>query len=1106
MFFDKIFDVQNFTEITGLNDELKSIYVYNYYNNNSENIVVVCNSLYEANIFYQSLSNYVDNVLFFPMDDFLTSEALAVSPELKVTRVETLNKLLNNKAIVVTNLMGYLRFLPSVNTFKSKIISLKVGIDVDINKLVNNLIEIGYVRESIVSKTGEIAVRGYVVDIFPLNSEFPFRIEFWGDTIDSIKSFNIDTQLTIENANCIEIIPISEFLVSKEVEIESRQHKDLYKYTDVVNISNYINNSVVFFNRYEDIENGYRLLQEEIFNYNVSIDIDCNTKYMFDFENIKNKKEFYFLNFDNIKDKKSNINYVSYDIDNFNNGIDKINERLFDYLDSNKKVIICLNDRYKVNKLLDDLNNEVLIFTDLNHLFNDKINVVVKKINKGFCFQDYVVISENELYNKKSNNYSYNSKFKLGSKIRDINKLELGDYIVHVSHGIGKYAGICTLNKFGLKKDYILLLYKDDDKLYIPVEKIEFISKYSSNNDGAPQLNKLGGKEWDKLKKKVSKKIEDMAFELLELYAKREASVGFAFKPDDDMQVDFEKRFPFEMTKDQFKVSLEIKKDMESSKPMDRLLCGDVGYGKTEVAFRAIFKAVLSGKQSALLCPTTILSSQHFNNAVLRFADFPVRIEVLNRFVSIKKQKSILNDLKEGKIDLLIGTHRILSNDVEFKNLGLLVVDEEQRFGVKHKEKIKHYKNNIDVLTLSATPIPRTLQMSMMGIRGLSLIETPPCNRYPVSTYVLATNDQVIKDAIYKEFSRGGQVFILYNHVDDMEAKMIEVSKLVPEARIVYAHGRMQKNELEEIMFKFINHEYDILLCTTIIETGIDIPNVNTLIIEDADRFGLSQLYQIRGRVGRSNKIAYCYLMYDKHKVLSEVATKRLNAIKEFTELGSGYSIAMRDLSIRGAGDILGSQQAGFIDSVGIDLFLNMLDNQIRKLKGEKVEDIATKMEEKPLIEVSTAISDDYVNDEEIKILIHKKINMIDSFEKLIEVKNELEDRFGKIDDDMYIYMHQEWLEKIAKRLGINDVKHFNNKIDIFLSVDLTNNIDVQNLFFTCSKLGNMYRFNVREKRLLISIITNNLEKHFIFYMIDLFKCIEDNIKKVRDYEMHPIK
>ena len=534
---------------------------------------------------------------------------------------------------------------------------------------------------------------------------------------------------------------------------------------------------------------------------------------------------------------------------------------------------------------------------------------------------------------------------------------------------------------------------------------------------------------------------------------------------------------------------------MEDPHPMDRLLCGDVGFGKTEVAFRAMMKAVLSGKQVAFLCPTTILSSQHYSNAIERFKSFAVNIVLLNRFTTFKKTKEILAGLKEGTIDIVIGTHRILSDDVKFKDLGLLVIDEEQRFGVKHKEKIKQYKNNIDVLTLSATPIPRTLQMSMAGVRSLSLIETAPTNRYPVQTYVLAENKEVIRDAIYKELSRQGQVFILYNHIDDMDKKQAELERLVPDAKIITAHGRMDKTEIEDVMMKFINKEYDVLLCTTIIETGIDIPNVNTLIIIDADRFGLSQLYQIRGRVGRSERIAYCYLMYDKHKILSEVATKRLKVIKEFTELGSGFAIAMRDLSIRGAGDILGSEQAGFVDSVGIELYLNMLNEEISKLKGEKVETEDNETSQ-PLVDVETSIKDNYVYDDELKIEIHKKINSIDSKDKLDQVRRELEDRFGTIDQEMLVYMHEEYFEKLAHSLGINKIKQTKNFIEVELSKELTQLIDGEILFEKVTAISRMFRFTMRFGRLSIILDTIKLEKHFIYYLIDLMEALKESLKK----------
>ena len=583
-------------------------------------------------------------------------------------------------------------------------------------------------------------------------------------------------------------------------------------------------------------------------------------------------------------------------------------------------------------------------------------------------------------------------------------------------------------------------------------------------------------------------KIESIASELIQLYAARESIVGFAFDKDNSMQKEFENNFIYEETKDQIKVIKEIKKDMESVHPMDRLLCGDVGYGKTEVAFRAIFKAILSGKQVAFLCPTTILSSQHYQNAVNRFNNFPVTIELLNRFVSSSKVNEIKTRLKEGKIDLLIGTHRLLSDDIIYKDLGLLVIDEEQRFGVKHKEKIKQYKNSIDVLTLSATPIPRTLQMSMSGVRGLSLIETPPVNRYPIQTYVFAENKQIVKDAIYKELSRNGQVFILYNRVEDMESKKAELESLVPNARIVMAHGRMSKYELEDVMNAFINGEFDILLCTTIIETGIDIPRVNTLIIYNADYFGLSQLYQIRGRVGRSNKIAYAYLMYNKDKSLNETAVKRLNAIKEFTELGSGFKIAMRDLSIRGAGDILGSEQAGFVASVGIDLFLEMLKEEIDKQKGENKEVVKYSQ---PLIEVDTTIGDDITNEEEIKIEIHKKINAIDSISKLEDVKNEIIDRFGKITNEIDVYMHEELFEKMAEQLGINNIIQTKNDVTLIIKEDLYKNLKVTDLFINASNISRNFRFKMQGKNLLINLKFAGLEKHFVYYLIDLLKLFD---------------
>ena len=1073
---------------SGLNTEGKALLVNTLFKK-YKSITIVTNTLFEANKLYQSISNYNDNVLLFPMDDFLTSEAIAISPELKINRLETLNELCNRTHnIVITNLMGYLRFLPTLDNYKKKNIFIKKDEDISFDDLIKKLVDLGYTRETIVNKTGEFSVRGFVIDIFPISFTDPIRVEFWGDTVDKIKFFNTNTQRTTKEIKDITIYPNTEFLVEKEIDKFLLKQKDLPLYTDTTNISSFFN-SIVIFDDFQQLQTSYDSLLEEMMNYSISNNVPGNTVYMNDFYDIKNNKELYFNQYDDIIKNKTALNFNFKNVEFIKNDKTTINSVLNTY---NKKyiLILCMSDRYKVNKLIDYLENPDIVFTDENNILNDKINIIIKKMNQGFIYDKYAIITENDIYGSKSE-IKYKNKFRLGTKIRNLNKLDVGDYVVHEAHGIGKYCGLKTLTKNGFKKDYLMVSYKDDDKLYIPVEKIDFISKYSAKDGVVPKLNKLGGTEWQRTKLKARKRIQDMAGELLKLYAIRETTKGFAFLKDTKEQYEFEEEFPYTETEDQLKAIEEIKKDMEKDRPMDRLLCGDVGYGKTEVAFRAIFKAIMSGKQVALLCPTTILSNQHFNNAIERFKAFPINIEMLNRFVPTKRVNIILEKLKEGKVDLLIGTHRILSNDVIFKDLGLLVIDEEQRFGVTHKEKIKKYKDNVDVLTLSATPIPRTLQMSMSGLRNLSLIETPPVDRFPVQTYVLSENNQIIKDAIYKELSRDGQCFLLFNHVQDLESKKNELQKLVPDAKIICAHGKMTKTQLEDIMNDFINKVYDVLLCTTIIETGIDIPNVNTLIVYDADKFGLSQLYQLRGRVGRTNKIAYCYLMYNKSKILSEIAVKRLNSIKEFTELGSGFAIAMRDLSIRGAGDILGSEQAGFIDTIGIEMFMQMLDNEIKRLKGIEVEE---RQDYTPLINVETAIEDNYIPDNDIKIEIHKKINQIDSYNKLNEVKDELIDRFGKLDESILAYMYEELFEKKANELKINKIIQTKNFIEVYIPKEITDVIDGSKLFVEISKISRMFRFSMRNKQLIIILDTVKLDKHFIFYLNDLLDIIKKNI------------
>ena len=1098
--FDNMFDIRdeyNYS-VSGLTKELNALYIYDTFIKKNKGILIIVNSVYEGNDLLNRLSNYTNKVLFFPMDDFITSEAIAISPEFKSERINTINKLIyDDKYIVITNLMGILRYLPSKEVWKKKIISLKKDNDINREKLLNDLYELGYEKETIVTETGKFGIRGYVIDVFPIGMDNPVRIELWGDTIDSIKIFDIDTQLTIKDIDSIEIYPYSEFLIDNDSSEEVIRKQKYLKYysKNISNISDYMNEFICFWYDYNQIMVSYKLLMETIMDYDNNNKSSIKTDYMFDIRDIRLDNEIYLMGLDNIlNDVKVNgkEDYVSYNIENFEGNLELFKKELEKYLVKKKTVILCIENKSTAKNIVNYMDIDNLVLTNINEIIDNKINLVNYGIGNGYIFDKYVVISNNDIFKTTKKN-NYKSKFKLSSRLSSVSNINKGDYIVHEMHGIGIYDEIVTLTKNGLKKDYIKLIYADGDVLYVPVEKIDRISKFVGKEASNMKLNKLNTDEWTKRKNKVRDKLNDIAGDLIKVSAEREMMKGFAFSEDDENQVLFDSEFEYTETADQLKAINSIKREMELSKPMDMLLCGDVGYGKTEVAFRAMFKAVNDGKQVAYLCPTTILSSQQYNSALNRFKTFPVNIALLNRFVPYEKQKKIIEDVNNGKIDILFGTHRILNDAIKFKDLGLLVIDEEQRFGVTHKEKIKKYKSNIDVLTLSATPIPRTLQMSMSGIRSLSLIETPPEERLPIQTYVLPENDNVVKDAIYKELSRNGQVFILYNRVETIENKLRDINKLVPEARIRIAHGQMSKTELEDVMIDFINHEFDILLCTTIIETGIDISNVNTLIIFDADRFGLSQLYQIRGRIGRSDKVGYAYLMYDNRKELNDLAVKRLSTIKEFTELGSGFKIAMRDLSIRGAGDILGSEQSGYIDSIGIDLYLKMLKEAVDKLKGTYVE---TKESDsvKPIIEVDTHISNDYVIEDDLKIEIHKKINEIDGIDKLLSVKEELEDRFGKISKEMELYMYEEWLEKLGNKLEVKTIKQTNTFIELEISKEMSSKIDGEKLFYTAYEVSKNFKLKQVDGKIHIILSLVNLDKHNVFYLIDLFnKIISDN-------------
>ena len=1051
--YNKI-QLQNYENIYGLTDELKAIYISNHFKEKNENIIVLTSSVYETTKYYNLIKTHCDDVLFFPSDDFLTSVVVAASPEFETHRITTLSKINNNnnkKYIVVTNLTGFLKHLPKKESIKD--IVLKVGQDINRDKLIEKLDSYGYYRESLVTSTGEYSVRGFIIDIFPLKFNSPVRIELFGDTIESIREFNYDTQLSINDLKEINITPYKENL--------SEGFDSLH---------NILNNPFVFKIENDLINKTNELLESEIHTYKMTNDID--EKLMFNLSDINIKK---YQNLNDFGTKKDSFNFSSEKLENFGGDINLFKE--FILSKHNKYNLYFVTNKEKVKQNILNLSSN--------------IKIINGNINEGFIINNDIFISEHDL-EKKIHVSKVKSNLKIGTKIKDFSDINKGDYVVHRDHGIGIYNGVVTLKHRGFKKDYLLINYSGEDKVYVPVEKITTIYKYTDKEGSKPKLHSLASTRWERTKAQVKKKIKDISEDLLKLYSKRlEARITpfITFKEE----LDFASEFEYVETEDQIKCINEIDKDLTSSVPMDRLLCGDVGFGKTEVAFRAMFKTVMNTHQVAYLCPTTILSKQQYESAKKRFASFNFNIVLLNRFTTPKETKNIISGLKCGKIDIVIGTHKLLNEKIEYNNLGLLIIDEEQRFGVLQKERVKNLKNNVNILTLSATPIPRTLKMSMSGLKDLSIIDTPPESRYPVQTYVVEENDLLIKDIIYKEISRSGQVYILYNNVSKIDIMTDRIKRLVPDVKIKYAHGQMPKRDLESTVEEFINHEFDCLVCSTIIETGIDISNVNSLIIIDAQNYGLSQLYQLRGRVGRSDKIAYAYLMYNKNKVLTESAVKRLKSIKEFTQLGSGYKIALRDLSIRGAGDLLGSEQAGFIDSVGYHLYTQMIKETLDELKGIKREESESKYS---LIDVDTHISPDYVSDENIRIEIHNLINKISDFNSLTKVKNEIIDRFGKFDDSLEIYMYEEWFEKLCLKLNINRINQTSNLIEVYLPKDISDKIDGEKLFLETYTINSNFKIRYQRNEIIISLNLKNLKKHYIFDFVKLINKIKNQLNK----------
>lgn len=1065
--------------VNGLLQAQKSNIAYSIFSDLKKQILYVANTDLEAKKVYEDLCFYMkDKVDYLSSQDIYFYHLDAKDRNEEAKKLKVLLKMIGREnTIIVTSAEAILRKYIPKDILKKNIFTYKIGDAVDLDELSKKLVSLGYERVSKIEGFGQFSVRGGIIDIFSLEYDTPIRIELFDDEIESIRTFDVFTQKSIKKIKKCTITPSREFIYPEDVnatieKIKKDTHKftddDVYKRLDNIasktyfeGVENYIDymyeeeNKSIFTYLKEDaivFINDLSRLKERCENYtsefkeNYKLNLERGLalkeqgKLLYhysDLEYLVEEKKL-ILNMLLTKAVKefnigSIVNFESREIPTFNGKIDILAEELNRLKYNGHKILLATNtyDRAKkLNKELLNLGTESILSRKRDiDIQSSQIVIVVGNITSGFQYKSikFDVITDKEMIgsNKRAKTVK-TKKSNKGQKIESFLDLNVGDYVVHENSGVGRYVGIDQLSVNGVKKDYMRVVYQGGDNLYVPIDQMDKIQKFIGSDTEKIKLNKLGSNEWSKAKAKVKKEIEDMTKDLVELYARREKIKGYKFSKDTLWQGEFETLFPYQETDDQIKAIEETKKDMESNKVMDRLICGDVGYGKTEVAIRAIFKACMDQKQVAVLVPTTILAQQHYNTFRARFENYPIRVEVLSRFKTPKEQKQIIEDARKGLVDVIIGTHRIISKDIDLPNLGLVVIDEEQRFGVKHKESLKKIKSTVDVLTLSATPIPRTLHMSLSGIRDMSVIEEPPQERYPVITYVVEGKESIIQDEIEREIARDGQVFFVYNRVERIDEMASMIQKLVPDAKIAVAHGRMTGKELENIILGFLNKEYNVLVCTTIIETGMDISNANTMIVYDADKMGLAQLYQLRGRVGRSNRQGYAYFMYEKDKVLSEIAEKRLKAIKEFTEFGSGFKIAMRDLEIRGAGNILGPQQHGHMAVIGYDLYVKMLNDAIRKVKGEIVEE---EIDVEIDLPVNAYIPDSYIEDEIIKIEMYKKIASIENEEDLNDIKDELEDRFSDIPKSVNALMSIAYMKTLCKKLGIEKVRMAKDEI-----------------------------------------------------------------------------
>ena len=1034
--------------ISGLTDSGKIHFAYSTGFYAEKPICIVTYNELQAKKIIKDLSYFEDKIDFFPKKEILAYDYLIESKDSLFERIEVLNNIVNKKTkIIVTTIEAIMQPMISKDILYKNLLHLKVGQELELDKLKETLVSLGYERYDVIEGKGQFSIRGGIVDI-AINSKNGIRIEFWGDEIDSIRKFNILTQRSTDMIDEASIYPAYEYVLENSIETVCKKIEES-KYAGVLNdiakedieqirSGDYISKIDKYFNYFYNtkssfidyLDENYIIFLDEISKIkarseNIIKDNETIIKGLvekrkipiqiieetFDYIKVTDKtklkqtiylenKEIGFTDVQSMHAKRNGYSFSYREVNFFRSSMDLLFEELQKANEKQKQtVVLCGNydNAKKLSKLLDEKKIKYALDEDLtSDIVPGVIFLTSGAISTGFESYDLnlLVISAVELFTSREKKRTRLSQsFKEGETVV-FSDLKIGDYVVHKAHGIGEYIGVNTIKADGVTKDYIKVKYKDGDILYVPISSLDNIRKYIGSENGAPKINRLGSKDWEKTKAKVKNNLREVARELIELYAKRQHSKGYQFSKDTIWQKEFEDSFPYVETDDQLRCIEEVKKDMESERPMDRLLCGDVGYGKTEVAIRAAFKACMDQKQVAYLVPTTILSQQQYESFKERMEKFPIRVEVLNRFKTPKEQKEIIEKLEKGELDVIVGTHRILSKDVKFKDLGFLIIDEEHRFGVKDKEKIKEIKNNVDVLTMTATPIPRTLHMSILGIRDMSVIYEPPQNRKPVQTYVLEYDDEIVREAITKELEHDGQVFYLFNNVEGIERKANQIQALVPEAKIGIAHGQMSGRELEEIMQEFIDKKINVLLCTTILESGIDIPNANSIIVENADRLGLAQLYQIRGRVGRSDKQGYAYIMYKKDKLLSEVADKRLKAIKEFTEFGSGFKIAMRDLEIRGAGSILGEMQHGHMEQVGYDMYCKLLDQVVKEMKGIQVEEeIDVQLD----IDVSSYIPDEYIEDSNQKIEIYQNIALCKNEEEIKDITDSIIDRYGNM-------------------------------------------------------------------------------------------------------------